>query len=148
MPMKAIAKRLFDPSKRLNSHEMWLALQITCLLSVLPLLKRVLTLTALVRILDTRQASQAPSANERRRIIWLTQGLLNQNIGFLKPNCFTQSLVLFHFLRKNGYPVRIHLGIKKDGADLHGHSWLDFAGRPIAEETDPNECFKVVYSFP
>jgi len=66
---------------------------------------------------------------------------------FFPKLCLRQSLALYRTLTQMGYPVKIHFGARKDGEDLHGHSWVTLHGEPVAD-TAPNEIFKVLYSYP
>jgi hypothetical protein len=66
---------------------------------------------------------------------------------FFPKLCLRQSLALYRTLTQMGYPMKIHFGARKDGEDLHGHSWVTLNGEPVAD-TAPNEIFKVLYSYP
>ena len=52
----------------------------------------------------------------------------------------------YRVFTRMGYPVEIHFGVRKDGDDLLGHSWVTIEGKPLADGTQT--ClFKAVYSY-
>ncbi len=48
-------------------------------------------------------------------------------------NCLAQSLLRYRALRQRGFPVRFHLGMRKDQGELTGHAWLTLHGEPLWE---------------
>jgi hypothetical protein len=46
-----------------------------------------------------------------------------------------------------GYPVELHLGVRKQGEELISHSWVTLSGKPVAEKTIL-DVMKLVYSYP
>ncbi len=134
--------------KKTKMIEIRLLLEMTGLLMLLPLLKRILSLPALILFFDAKSTSGKLPV-DLDRLIQLTKRLLNLKIGFLSPNCVKQSLILFHFLRKYGHPAKIHFGISKnDAGNLHGHAWVSLDGEPFAEAGNPRNEFKETYVFP
>jgi hypothetical protein len=61
--------------------------------------------------------------------------------------CLRRSLVLYAILIRDGYPARIHFGVRSDGIELNGHSWVTVRGIPLGENA-PEEAFRAVYSHP
>ncbi len=59
--------------------------------------------------------------------------------------CLRQSLTLFRFLSRMGHPVEIRFGVRKNGKDLGGHSWVVLDGRALGER-DPADDFRTIYS--
>lgn len=45
-----------------------------------------------------------------------------------------------------GYPATIHFGVRKEGQEVEGHSWVTLYGRPVAESGSV-EAFAALYSF-
>jgi len=141
-------KTVLPALKKTKMIEIRLLLEMTSLLMLLPLLKRTLSLPALIRFFDAKPTSEKLPV-DLDRLIQLTKRLLNIRVGFLSPNCVKQSLILFHFLRKYGHPANIHFGISKnDAGNLHGHAWVSLTGKPFAEAGDPRGEFKETYVFP
>lgn len=64
---------------------------------------------------------------------------------FPKP-CLRRSLALYRVLTHMGYPVEIHFGVRKQGQELAGHSWVTIHGHPVAEQSRPKN-FRPVYSY-
>ena len=44
-----------------------------------------------------------------------------------------------------GFPVEFHVGVRKKGEELIAHSWVTFAGKPIAD-TGNTDGLKIVYA--
>lgn len=114
----------------------------------LPVLQRVLPLPALVTLYGARMPLTILPPLDPDRLLFLIQGLLQQRIGMIRPNCMKQSLVLCHFLRQWGHPVSLYFGVAKQGGTLAGHCWVELAGRPFGEKDDPRRAFTVTYVFP
>jgi hypothetical protein len=119
-------------------------------LCVLPLLLRRHSLPALLAKMDTREkrtkCKGTPDLNA-------TVSTLSHvcRLRFFRPPlfpraCLRQSLVLYRFLSRMGYPVEIQFGIRKDGPALEGHSWVTLSGVPLGERGPVT--FTVVYSYP
>lgn len=118
------------------------------LLVALPVLQRVLTLPALATLYGARMPLTILPPLDPDRLLFLIQGLLQQRIGMIRPNCMKQSLVLFHFLRQWGHPVSLYFGVAKQDGTLAGHCWVELAGQPLGERDDPQRTFTVSYVFP
>lgn len=64
--------------------------------------------------------------------------------------CLLRSLVLFHFLRRQGWPVEIHFGVRKTdykSSAITGHSWLVLDGKPFLEDEGQPKAFTTTYSY-
>jgi hypothetical protein len=133
-------------ARKVHRHEWWLLLRITGMLFLLPLLHTILTLPALLHWCDARVVA-LPCVTPSR-LLALVHGVCQQHIGIFRPNCVTQSLVLFHFLRQWGYPAQVHFGVVKHERTLAGHCWLELDGQPFAEPAEPRDVFTIVYSYP
>jgi hypothetical protein len=66
--------------------------------------------------------------------------------GFPRP-CLRESLALFRVLTRLGYPARFHIGVRKVGEQLWGHSWITCHGRPLCR-ADQDCLFWTLYSYP
>lgn len=130
----------------LRRHEIGLLLRIAGMLLAIPVLQRVLTLPALLHLLDARATS--PPRVTPSRLLALVRGVCQLHMGVFRPKCLTQSLVLWHCLRRWGCPVQVYFGVVKHGGTLAGHCWLELGGQPLAEPADPHQVFTVVYSYP
>lgn len=140
--LQAIHRKL----SALHLREIWLLMWSAGLLVTLPVLQRVLPLPALVTLFGAKVMPRVLPPLEPERLLFLIQGLLQQRIGMIRPNCMKQSLVLFHFFRQWGAPVTIHFGVTKRDEALEGHCWVQLAGQPFGERG--NRSFTTVYTFP
>ena len=129
----------------LRPREALLLVQMAAMVGALAVLQRTVSLPRLVRFFDVRR----PRPEGRlppKRLAWLAGGLLRRIFG--QDFCMPRSLVLFHFMRKWAYPVRLHFGVAKQGDHLKGHAWVTLDGEPFAEHGDPRETFKTTYTYP
>ncbi len=65
--------------------------------------------------------------------------------------CLLRSLILFRFLRRQGWPVEIHFGVRKTAEcmpDITGHSWLVLDGEPFLEDVSQKNSFVTTYTYP
>lgn len=65
--------------------------------------------------------------------------------------CLMRSLILFRFLRRQGWPVEIQFGVRKTAeglADITGHSWLVLDGEPFLEADSQQKTFVTTYTYP
>ncbi len=134
---------------RLRFRDGWLLGRMAGLLIVLVVAQRRLSLPALVRRFDGfdgfdgggRSAPVAPD-----RLVRLCRALLVRL--YRRDFCMQQSLLVFYFLRKWGYRVRLHFGIAKKDGGVAGHAWLDLDGEPFHEARNPATTYAITYSYP
>ncbi|ARA92125.1 MAG: lasso peptide biosynthesis B2 protein [Bacteroidetes bacterium] len=138
--------RLLSRAWKLRPLDVWLLVQMSALLGQILFLQRRLPLDDLVRRFDTAPADRVRPAVSLRRLNVLVTGLLSLIYG--SDFCMKRSLILFHYMRKWGYPVHIHFGVAKENGALKGHAWVDLAGHPFAEEADPRQAYRVTYTYP
>ena len=126
-----------------------IAIRVTGLLCLLPLLEKFHTLPALLqRLAPARPKQQIADTFAIERAVRVVLRLCHRRPfrSALYPRaCLRQSLVLYHTLTHMGFPVEFHLGVRKNGEELIGHSWVTFAGKPIAD-TSNTDGLKIVYS--
>jgi hypothetical protein len=146
--MQARSQAVYRKIAALRLRELWLLASSAGLLMALPVLQRVLTLPALVRLCGARTLPTVLPPLAPDRLLYLIRGLLQQHIGVFRPNCVKQSLVLFHFLRQWGAPVALCIGVAKHGGTLAGHCWVELDGQPLGEGDDPRRVFTIVYACP
>ncbi len=91
------------------------------------------------------QPIEIRSLRLERGVRWALR-LTNQHINA----CVPRSLALFHALRREGLEVSFVSGVRRNGAKLEGHAWLELNGKPLAglgDENAPNQ-FKENFRFP
>lgn len=150
-PLRAI-KRLRDP------RDLWLFLRVLSMLILLPRLIRKLSLPELLARLDPGVTNSLKDQKQLLKTVGFTDSLLRYHVFQRYGKCLLRSLLLFRFLRQQGWPVEIHFGVKKtDEAaeadntlgriDITGHSWLVLESEPFLESEQP-ESYATTYSFP
>ncbi len=132
----------------LGPADLWLVLRMSLLLPLLLGLQRLMSLPRLLKLLGRRPAAATAGEEDVARLIRLTQGLLALRISIFQPNCLKQSLILFYFLRRRGFPASIHFGVHMTDGSFGSHSWIELGGEPIAEKEDPRAELNTIYSFP
>jgi Transglutaminase-like superfamily len=130
---------------------LWIALRLAVWLCLLPLRLRVYTLPVLLhRLTQVRRHPISRNRLELYRAIGIAVRLCHLRLFHfpLFPRaCLRQALVIYYVLTRMGYPAEIHFGARKEGEQLHGHSWVTLQGRPVAERTRTG-IFTTVYSYP
>src|ERR671923_2807878 len=94
--------------------DVWLFINILLLVTVLPLLIKFLSLPTLMRILTPRELKADKRQNEtvKNKIVKFTDYIFGSNLYIYQLTCLKRSLVLYHFLRKAGFSVRICFGVR------------------------------------
>jgi hypothetical protein len=127
----------------------WLRIRVGLWLCGLPLRLRAYSLPSLLhrltlahRTRDCRLEMDAAVAT----VVRLCQARLFR-FPLFPRSCLRQALALYYVLTRLGYPVVVHFGVRKEGEELHGHSWVTYQGTPVAERTR-TDLFTIVYSYP
>jgi hypothetical protein len=55
--------------------------------------------------------------------------------------CLSRSLVLWVLLRRRGIDAEIRLGVRKDGAEVKVHAWVEYLGVPLNDADDVAQQF-------
>ncbi len=130
---------------RLRWREVVLLGRMAGLLGVLHVARRRWSLPALVQWFGEGEREAAPVAPQR--LLRLCRALLGRL--YSRDYCLPQSLLMFYFLRKWGYPARIHFGVARNAERrLVGHAWVDVAGQPLGETRDPEAVYATTYTYP
>lgn len=141
-------------------EEIILFAQIFFLISVLPVLIKVLTIPQLMKTLTprTKRFNKKCGIHDREnRIVTFTDYILSRNFWIYKRTCLKRSFTLYHFFRKLGTDVQICFGVrrKKDlpdmtrNQDIEGHAWLLNNGEFFREmNTETAQTYKMTYCFP
>lgn len=145
-------KRLWDP------RDLKLFLQILLMLTFLPGRIRRHSLPDLLGQLDPGVTPGPRDQNRLTKTVGFTDSLLRYRIFQRYGKCLLRSLILFKFLRRDGWPVEIHFGVRKTGeaedesatsgrVDITGHSWLVLAGERFLE-SEHMGTYATTYSYP
>lgn len=87
--------------------------------------------------LDQRPASESPVVQPRdvRRARRYARRIdLASRFSLGRAQCLHRSLVLHHWLRFEGMPSELQIGVRKDGQQIKAHAWVELRGYPV---TDP-----------
>ena len=129
--------------------QLWLATRVGAWLSFLPIRLRTRTLPQLLNQLAAVQPSRRRRPHELEGTIQVVDRVCRLPIFRLPmfpESCLRRSLALYYFLGRSGHPIEIHIGVRKDGRDLNGHSWVTLGGRPLRER-NPARIFNTIYSY-
>ena len=58
----------------------------------------------------------------------------NSKLSIYPADCVTRSLVLQHFLRRQGIESELRLGVRTITGQFEAHAWIEFLGVPLAED--------------
>jgi hypothetical protein len=140
--------------------EIWLFIQIFCLIVILPLMLRFFSLPTLPKVLTPKKKRTYKKlylGKSKDTIVKFTDYILSRDFWINRNTCLKRSLVLYYFLRRIGVNVRVCLGVRyynsiKTGdvfRKLEGHAWLLYKGKPYLENQIANiNTFKTTYCFP
>jgi hypothetical protein len=65
----------------------------------------------------------------------------------LRPHCLQRSLVLHRWLRHEGLPSALRIGVLKDGAALKAHAWVELAGQVVNDRSTSVAAFRQLAPF-
>jgi hypothetical protein len=51
--------------------------------------------------------------------------------------CVVRSLILYHALRRQGWPVTFVSGVRRENGGVVGHAWIEYDGKPLPQPADP-----------
>jgi hypothetical protein len=52
------------------------------------------------------------------------------------PRCLQRSLALHHWLQQQGLPSALRIGVRKEGAELKAHAWVELGGVAVNDHPD------------
>lgn len=137
-------KRLRDP------RDLWLFLRILTMLVLLPRRIRKNSLPDLLASIDPGVSSAHRDQSRLDKTVGFTDSLLRYRIFLRYGKCLLRSLILFRFLRLQGWPVEIHFGVRttaESETDITGHSWLVLNEEPFLE-VETHESYATTLTYP
>ncbi|HET7188077.1 MAG TPA: lasso peptide biosynthesis B2 protein, partial [Gemmatimonadaceae bacterium] len=95
-----------------------------------------------------RVPAELAVADVRRCVALLRR--LRPALAEYETACLLQSLALYRVLRRQGEAVRFVSGVRRDGASLRGHAWVERKGHPFptGEELDMMRDYRELFSGP
>ena len=64
----------------------------------------------------------------------------------MPATCLPKSIVLQQLLRREGIETALRIGVRKAGAALDGHAWLEYRGVPVADPPGVYDSFTVLHA--
>ena len=138
-------KRLRDP------RDLWLFLRILTMLLLLPRKIRRLSMPDILHQVDPGISTVSRDDVLMEKTTGFVDSLLKYRVFQRYGICLLRSLILFKFLRLQGWSVEIHFGVRKTAAgeaDITGHSWLVHEDQPFLEPESQKHAFATTYSYP
>jgi len=124
--------------------EFWLFLRMGLWICAVSILLRIASLPMTLKILSPSRKSKRRFPTEK--LVNFSSFWLGRELVFLQRNCLKRSLVLYRYFNLQGEPVRFCLGVRKEGEELRGHSWLLLHDQPLLPENDLN--YKLIFQHP
>ena len=149
--MKKLPRFIRHPVRERFLQKVILALSVALWLFRLPIIVRIYSIPGfLERLTRTARSQKKQTALELKEMAPIVTRICHLRLfgaRVFPRACLRQSLTLYRVFTRMGYPVEIHFGVRKDGDDLLGHSWVTLEGKPLADGTQ-TYLFKTVYSYP
>jgi hypothetical protein len=60
----------------------------------------------------------------------------------VRANCLERSLVLHRWLRREGLPSVLRIGVRTDEGKLIAHAWIEITGEPLGDRPDALGSFR------
>ena len=121
------------------------------MLLLLPRMIRRLSMPALLQKIDPGVDPGPRNEALMEKTAGFIDSLLKYRVFLRYGICLLRSLVLFRFLRQQGWPVEIQFGVRMedgDTADITGHSWLMLEDQPFLEAEGQKHAYSKTYSYP
>jgi hypothetical protein len=110
---------------------------------VLPLLKRFVPLSRLVRLMSSSPHHDRARRDTTQRAARLVGALCRVRGG----NCLERSLILFRFLGEAGAAPQLVVGVGKPDREYIGHVWVSVAGEPLLDSRADLDTYARVVVF-
>jgi hypothetical protein len=66
----------------------------------------------------------------------------------LPAHCLQRSLALHEWLRAEGLPSDLRIGVRKEGEALKAHAWVELSGRPVNDRSAAVAAFRPLVPSP
>jgi hypothetical protein len=125
----------------LSHDDRWVLTRAFVGLGVVEVALRVLGFQRTMRLIDRRRPGTAalppaagvePNAEQlqraRRYAAWVATAARHHVV---RARCLHRSLLLHHWLRCEGLPSRLRIGVRKIDGALNAHAWVELGGRVV-----------------
>ncbi len=128
----------------LVSHppDLWIALRTLGWMTGLPVLKRILALSRLVRLMHRDASGTVRDVTREQRIVGIVRRLCRVSGG----NCLERSLILYRFLGEAGATPKLVMGIGHPDA-YAGHVWVTIDAAPLLEIPETVAAYTELMTF-
>ena len=117
----------------LRRHDQWLIARAFVWLGVLALGLRVLGFRRVTQRPWLPALAERPVSDEElrhaRHYAWAIN--LAGRHHAVRARCLLLSLTLHHWLRREGLPSRLRIGVRKEGSALLAHAWVELNGQVV-----------------
>ena len=138
--------RLVRALRRLPASDVPLLMRMTGWALLLPLLKRLLPLPALVRFACVPPGRAARDRDRERHVAALVRRLYGSPL-VRDENCLERSLLLYRLLGRLNASPDLVTGVRRDEDGVVGHAWVAVDGEPVGEARESIDGFEVILSF-
>jgi hypothetical protein len=99
-------------------------------------------------LLRLQPTSAAGLAGDEPAVIREAARMVNAAARYapMSATCLPKSIVLQQLLRREGIETTLRIGVRKAGASLDGHAWLEYRGVPVADPPSVHDCFTVLHA--
>lgn len=141
-------------------EEVGLFIQIFLLITILPLLVKLMTVPDLMKNLTPKKSkliNRSECYKIADKIEKYTLYILSRDFWIYKNICLKRSLVLYHFLRKYGMCVTVCFGVRYKNErsgnvevkKMEGHAWLIYNGDIFLEKNvEEITTYRMTYCYP
>lgn len=135
---------------RLSGEERWLLLQALLLLPLFELSLRLLGFTRLlgrmekiIPLPDTdHRAFEMSTLNQAKGLARIVN--IAAQRGFYKATCLRKSLLVWWFMRREGIPGEVRIGVRVEHNQLEGHAWVEYFGHVVNDTPDVNQKYQIL----
>ncbi len=124
----------------------WLAARMAAWATVLPALKRALSLPRLVELMRATPRSPLRQPDLEQRIVALARWL-HAPLALVDRGCMQRSLLAYRFLGAAGAQPRLAVGVRKEGAKVLAHAWVFVDGAPAGDSQHEIAAFAPMLMF-
>ena len=101
---------------------------------LLPVLKTAVPVKVLARWMD-RSHRLLPSSAAAARVAAVERLLAEGGRLVVSNNCLERSLLAYRLLSETGAEMSLVMGVRREGAAVAGHAWIELNRRPLADAT-------------
>jgi hypothetical protein len=83
----------------------------------------------------TRCGAEAWTRDDLKRARWYAGWLETASrYHVVRARCLHRSLALHRWLRQEGLPCELRIGVRKDGEELQAHAWIELGGHVVNDK--------------